>query len=320
LEALLKFPSYDSELQQFLDSTPGVSRQSLKPEDITQLRSDFFGRPIEEIISGKNLETFELTVPGYQGASLAMTVIKPKGATKALPALFHIHSGGMIAGDRFVGMEMVADWAEEFQMIATTIEYRLAPEFPDPYPIEDCYAALQYISDHSQDLGIDSSKIILVGMSAGGGLCAGVTLMARDRKGPKIFAQLLMCPMLDESNSSASSYQFQDLGLWDRGSNEVGWNSLLGNRRHGPEVSIYASPTKNQDYENLPKTFLDVGSLEVFRSEIVRFAEKIWGAGGDCELHVWANAFHGFDLSVPEANISKQALVARKQWLKRALA
>jgi acetyl esterase/lipase len=196
----------------------------------------------------------------------------------------------------------------------------LAPEFPDPYPIEDCYAALQYISDHSQDLGIDSSKIILVGMSAGGGLCAGVTLMSRDRKGPKIFAQLLMCPMLDESNSSASSYQFQDLGLWDRGSNEVGWNSLLGNRRHGPEVSIYASPAKNQDYENLPKTFLDVGSLEVFRSEIVRFAEKIWDAGGDCELHVWANAFHGFDLSVPEANISKQALVARKQWLKRALA
>lgn len=315
----MKVPSYDSELQRFLESTPAISRQSLKQEDIPQLRSEFSGRTIEEIIAGKNLQAFELRVPGYQGLDLAMTVIRPKSANEPLPVLFHIHSGGMIAGDRFVGMEMVADWAEEFRMVATTIEYRLAPEFPDPYPTEDSYAALQYVSEHSRELGVDSKKIILVGMSAGGGICAGVTLMARDREGPAIFGQLLMCPMLDESNSSPSSHQYKNLGLWDRDSNEVGWNSLLGNKRHGPEVSTYASPAKNSDYENLPKTFLDVGSLEVFRSEVVRFAEEIWNAGGDCELHVWANAFHGFDLSFPEANISKQALLARKQWLKRAL-
>ena len=306
---------YDSELQAFLDNNPDVSRVSLSPGGIEALRSNFQGSPIDQITTGRNLESKEIIVPGYQGHELAMTIIYPKGSKGPRPAIFHIHSGGMIAGDRLVGMGLVAKWAEELQLVATTIEYRLAPEYPDPYPVQDCYQALRYVMENAEELGIDSNKVILAGMSAGGGLAAGVHLLNRDQKGPQILGQLLMCPMLDEKNDSESSRQFVDIGLWDQGSNETGWNALLGDRRRTELVSIYASPSRNLDFEDYPATFLDVGSLEVFRSEVVDYARKIWLAGGSCELHVWPDAFHGFDLSCPEAEISKRAVAARTLWL-----
>ncbi|MDE0868056.1 MAG: alpha/beta hydrolase [Aquiluna sp.] len=312
-------PKYALELQAWLDANPEVSRTSLRQEDIGQLRETFVGNSIHSIIAGRNLESYELTVPGYLGAELTLTVIQPRGVASLRPLIFNIHSGGMIAGDRFIGLETIAQWADDFQVAATSIEYRLAPEFPDPYPIEDCYRALIYVAENASELGIDPKKIVVTGLSAGGGLSAGVALLARDRDGPELAGQMLICPMLDERNDSRSGRQFVDIGLWDRGSNDVGWSALLGDRRHTPLVSIYASPAMNVDYSGLPPTFLDVGSHEIFRSEVLQYAESIWLAGGDCELHVWAGAFHGFDLAAPGAEISKRAVSARGEWLRRVL-
>ena len=315
----IRIPQYDPELQAFLDANPAVSRVSLRPEGIPQLRKDFLSPGIEQIIGDRDIEVQELTVAGYQGAPLAMTVLRSRRATGNAPGIYHTHSGGMIAGDRYIGLELIAQFVQEFDAVCTSIEYRLAPEFADPYPIEDCWAGLQYVSENLAELGIDPNRLIVAGMSAGGGLAAGLALMARDRGGVKLAGQLLMCPMLDESNDTESSHQFVDLGLWDRGSNDTGWNALLGNRRHTNEVTAYASPSRAQSLSGLPPAFIDVGSLEVFRSEDVDYARRIWAEGGDAELHVWANAFHGFDLAHPTAIISKLAIAARRDWLARLL-
>ncbi len=156
-------------------------------------------------------------------------------------------------------------------------------------------------------------------MSAGGGLSAGLSMMARDLDGPQLGGALLMCPMLDYRNDSASSYQFQNLGLWDKGSNDTGWNAYLGDARASGTVSPYASAFHAHNLSDLPPTFLDVGTLEVFRSEIVAFAEKLAQADVPVELHMWQGAFHGFDLTYPEAQVSKEAIQARENWLLRLL-
>ena len=315
----IKNPQYDPELQAFLDANPAVSRSSLQPEGIPQLRKDFVSPSIEQIIGDRDIEVSELTVSGYLGATLAMTVLRSRRAGANAPGIYHTHSGGMIAGDRFIGLELMAQFVDEFNAVCTSIEYRLAPEFPDPYPIEDCWAGLKQVSENLHELGIDPDRLIVAGMSAGGGLAAGLALMARDRGEVRLAGQLLMCPMLDESNDTESSHQFVNLGLWDRGSNDTGWDALLGSKRHTDQVTPYASPSRAESLADLPPAFIDVGSLEVFRSEDVDYARRIWAAGGDAELHVWANAFHGFDLSLPTAKISQLAIAARRDWLARLL-
>lgn len=110
--------------------------------------------------------------------------------------------------------------------------------------------------------------------------------------------------MLDDRNDSPSAQQMRGVGIWDRSSNETGWNALLGDSvRGGPDVSAYAAPSRAADLSGLPSTFVDVGSAETFRDEDVAHASPMWRAGCHVELHVWPGGFHGFDVVVPHAVI-----------------
>lgn len=156
-------------------------------------------------------------------------------------------------------------------------------------------------------------------MSAGGGLAAAGALLARDRGGPQLLGQMLICPMLDDRNDSASGFQMEGHGAWDRTANETAWDAYLGELPRD-DVPIYASPGRAADLADLPPAFIDVGSAETFRDEDIAYASRIWAAGGEAELHVWPGGVHGFDALVPEAMISKDAREARARWLERLLA
>lgn len=186
-------------------------------------------------------------------------------------------------------------------------------------PAEDCYTGLEWTAKNAAELGIDAGRIIVGGVSAGGGLAAAVTLMARDRGGPALHGQLLICPMLDDRNDTPSAIQMAGLGVWDHTANNTGWTALLGEARGGPDVSPYASPARETDLSGLPPTFIDCGSAETFRDEDVDYAVRIWRAGGTAELHVWPGGFHGFDSFAPQAAVSQDAKAARVKWLRRLL-
>jgi acetyl esterase/lipase len=126
--------------------------------------------------------------------------------------------------------------------------------------------------------------------------------------------------MLDDRMTTLSSDQFDDAVLWTRASNEFGWRSLLGDRAGTDDVGIYEAPGRASDLAALPPTLVDVGSADLFRDEDVAFASTIWSAGGDCELHVWAGGYHGFELIAPTATLSADAREARRRWLTRTLA
>jgi acetyl esterase/lipase len=97
--------------------------------------------------------------------------------------------------------------------------------------------------------------------------------------------------------------------------NAFAWRSVLGDR----EARSYVSPALADDLSDLPTTYIDAGSAEVFRDEAVAYATRIWAAGGQAELHVWAGGFHGFDVLVPKALVSAAARAARIDWLARVL-
>jgi acetyl esterase/lipase len=315
-------PPFDPELAAALDVLAEQLPSSILPEMITAIRSglEFLAVPDDDLRRGGAFDVSERTVPGPAGApDISLLICRPAGVSTPLAAVYHTHGGGMIMGDNRTGVADLLDWAQELQLVVVSVEYRLAPEDPHPAPVEDCYAGLVWTAEHADELGIDPDRIIIAGASAGGGLAAGVALLARDRGGPALAAQALLCPMLDDRNDTPSSRQMAGLGVWDQTSNNTGWSALLGADCGGPGVSKYAAPARETDLSGLPPAFIDVGSAETFRDEDVAYASRIWQAGGVAELHVWPGGFHGFDVMVPQAAVSQAAKAARVGWLRRIL-
>ncbi|MCD0447773.1 alpha/beta hydrolase [Actinocorallia sp. API 0066] len=312
-------PPFDLELGATLAALAGVVSPTITPEDIPTLRgARTMTLPDLDLTLGGRLTVEEVTAPGPRGP-IPLIVGRPVEAGRPLPALYYMHGGGMIAGDARGGVLGPLKWAAELGLVVVSVDYRLAPEHPHPAPVEDCYAGLVWTVEQADVLGVDPHAVVVSGTSAGGGLAAAVALMARDRGGPPLLGQLLMCPMLDDRNSSGSALQMDGLGVWDRTSNATGWTALLGEAAGGPDVSPYAAPARATDLSNLPPAFIDVGSAETFRDEDVAYAAGIWASGGSAELHVWPGGFHGFDLLAPKAALSREARAARLAWLRRLL-
>ncbi|MEU9396991.1 alpha/beta hydrolase [Streptomyces sp. NPDC048324] len=316
-------PPFDPELAAELDAIADVLPPTITPDMIPAGRrrtdSGPFALPSNEELAHDGLfEVEEQTVPGPSGEpEVSLLICRPTAAADLRPIVYNIHGGGMVAGSHRLGIPL--DWAEELGLIMVSVEYRLAPEHPHPAPVEDCYAGLLWTAEHAKEIGGDPDRIILAGGSAGGGLAAAVALLARDRNGPQVIGQVLMCPMLDDRNDTPSAYQMAGLGVWDRTSNETGWSALLGDARGTARVSPYAAPARADDLSGLPPAFIDVGSAETFRDEDVAYASRIWLTGGIAELHVWPGGFHGFDGLVPQASLSTDARAARLRWLRRLL-
>ncbi|MEU1520348.1 alpha/beta hydrolase [Streptomyces sp. NPDC005811] len=318
-------PPFDPELAAALELIKEVIQPGMSPEDIEAIRQGPGISMLAELdlTAGGAFEVEDRTVPGPEGApGISLLICRPTAPAPARPrpVVYHVHGGGMVLGTNRVGVDVALDWARELDLVVVSVEYRLAPENPHPAPVEDVYAGLLWTVEHAKELGGDPERIVIAGASAGGGLTAALALLLRDRGGPRPLGQLLMCPMLDDRNDTPSSHQMAGLGVWDRTANETGWGALLGGLRGGPDVSPYAAPARAEDLSGLPPAFLDVGSAETFRDEVVTYASRIWQAGGVAELHVWPGGFHGFDGFAPQAALSRSARAAHVDWLRRLLA
>ncbi|GIH71959.1 alpha/beta hydrolase [Sphaerimonospora thailandensis] len=316
---------FDPALNEVLERMPRTAGPAPSLESIPAMREAgraMFMPSVAEVIGTREIDAEERTIPGPDGApDLEITVLRPRGLSAPVPGLYNIHGGGMISGHRYMDTARLADLVAELGVVAVNVEYRLAPENPDPAPVEDCYAGLTWMSRNAAELGVDPGRIVVMGGSAGGGLSAGVALLARDRKGPHLAGQLLLCPMLDDTNTTVSSHQYDGIGTWPRAMNLLGWRALLGEQAGDPaaDVSIYAAPARATDLSGLPPAFIEAGSAEMFRDEDVAYATRIWAAGGQAELHIWSGGFHGFDVFAPDHELTRAALAARLSWLRRTL-
>ena len=313
-------PPFDPELEAVLALMADQAPSTITPEMIPVIREALEGSvDVAGVLADAGVQRTDHTISGYQGAAIEVTVLRRLDHAGAGPGIYHLHGGGMVVGDRFVGLSQFLPWIVQHDAVVVTTEYRLAPEFPDPYPVEDSYAGLVWTAEHADDLGIDLDRLIVAGASAGGGLAAGTALLARDRQGPKLAGQVLIYPMLDDRDRSVSTTQIDGIGVWDRTSNVTGWSALLGDRRGTDDVSIYAAPARAHDLSNLPPAFIDCGSAEVFRDEDVAYATALWRDGVQAELHVWPGGFHGFDTIAPHTAIAQAMTAARDAWVAKVM-
>ncbi|MBO0679061.1 alpha/beta hydrolase [Mycolicibacterium sp. S2-37] len=261
----------------------------------------------------------EHTLTTSDGAELPLRWYRPTETALPGSAWVYLHGGGMILAMEHVGALydlIVREYVAASGMPALTVDYRVAPEHQDPTPVEDCYATLQWLADRAATLGVDAGRIAVAGDSAGGGLAAGVALLARDRGGPSIALQLLIYPMLDDRTTRPDPHLPPELLFWNYDDNITGWSALLGEGAGGSEVSPYAAPARMADLAGLPPTYIDTGDLDIFRDEDVGYARRLAAAGVPTELHVHPGCPHGFEAVAPGAAVSRQAIADRVRRLR----
>ncbi|MEV5876288.1 alpha/beta hydrolase [Streptomyces sp. NPDC052101] len=318
-------PPFDPELAAALAGLGDEAREPFTAENLAARQErDAAMRPrptVRDLRADGRFEVEELRVPGPQGGpDVTLVSARPAGSAGPLPLLYYLHGGGMIMGNAWsVLPRLLREWAGPLELAVVSVEYRLAPAAPYPAAVEDCYAGLRWVAAHAAELAVDAGRIVLGGKSAGGGLTAALALLTRDRGGPRPIGQLLLCPMLDDRNDTVSSHQLAGIDTWDRTSNATAWQALLGDRYGAADLPPYAAAARAAELSELPPAYIEVGSAETLRDEGVAYAQAIWRAGGQAELHVWPGAFHGFDTIAPRAALSQDARDARTRWLRRIL-
>lgn len=266
------------------------------------------------------VESEDVTVPGPSDEQgLPLRIYRPIEAEPSLPCVYWIHGGGMVMGELEQEDPTCERLVDELNCAVVSVDYRLAPEHPYPAPVDDCYAGLEWVAENEADIGIDSSRLAIVGPSAGGGLSAAVALRARDEGGPELCYQMLIYPMLDDRNSTESSKQITDLGIWDRETNRQAWDAYLGELRESDELPPYAAPGRVADLSGLPPTFVDVGTHDVFRDESRAYVDRLTNGGVPTEFHLWPGAYHGYDQFAPDSQLAQETWATRLNALRRAL-
>jgi acetyl esterase/lipase len=266
-----------------------------------------------------DLTVEDLYAPGIDGSDVQVRIYRPAQAPSPAPALYWIHGGGMVMGNIEMNDDACAIMAHKLEIVVAAVEYGLAPEHPYPAPLEDCYTGLRWLATNAGELGVDPSRLAIGGASAGGGLAAGLALLARDRGEISICFQYLVYPMLDDRNVTPSSHAIIDPKVWNRDANLYGWNAYLAGRAGADDVEPYAAPARATDLAGLPPAYINVGDLDLFVDEDIAYAQALMRAGVPVELHVYPGAFHGSNGFVSRSALSKRWTADERAALARAL-
>ena len=258
----------------------------------------------------EGVDTERHTFSASDGTTLTATWYRRSAGEQPGSAVLYLHGGGMIFGLEHIGTMYdiaVREYVAAAGVPMLVVDYRVAPEYPHPTPVEDCYTALEWLVGQATAFGFDPSRLAVMGDSAGGGLAAGVCLMARDRGGPSVAQQLLIYPMLDDRPSTPDPAMLPFL-TWTYDDNLTGWGALLGDKAGGDDVSPYAAPARAADLAGLPDTYIDVGDLDIFRDEDIAYAGRLSDAGVPTELHLHPGCPHAFEALARGADVAARAL------------
>jgi acetyl esterase len=268
------------------------------------------------------LDIDKLSVPGPEGApEVRMRRYRPALSDGALPALVYFHGGGFVVGSLDLYDTDCRRIAAEVEAVVVSVDYRLAPEHPFPAGLEDCYAALVWVAEHADELGVDPDRIAVGGESAGGGLAAGVALLARDRSGPSLCLQLLSIPELDDrmETESMRTLGAEAIPVTTLANGAISWDSYLGAGVRGTDqVSPYAAPARATDLAGLPPALVTAYELDALRDEDIAYAQRLMSSGVPTELHVYRGAFHSCTW-LSQAGICQKILADLIDTLRRAL-
>ena len=266
----------------------------INDENLQGIRETLDGlRPPLEDEKSYNVTRKEIFVPQDNAPDVRCLLYIPDDRKEAPgPGYLHIHGGGYIIGSPEGSDTQNLLLAYEIGAVIISVDYRLAPENPIPAPLDDCYAALGWFHENSEELGIDRARIGIGGESAGGGLAAALAIKARDEGKYQVCWQSLTYPMLDDRTGDDEHPGDPLVGefVWTREFNQYAWSSYLADaKREAPQA-----PGRLEDFKGLPSTWMFTASLDLFRDENIDYAQRLMSAGVSCDLVVYPGACHAF--------------------------
>ena len=268
------------------------------------IQSICFGKEIHM----KRYTTEKRKIPST-GRDIKILIFRPASAKKEpvqTPGVLWIHGGGYATGmAEMAYFSRPLALVKKYGAVVVCLSYRLSIEAPYPAALEDCHAALCWVKDHAGELGINSSRIMVGGESAGGGLTAALCMYARDRGSVNIAYQMPIYPMLDDRDTDSS--RDNHALVWNTKRNHAAWKLYL---KGLTDIPPYAAPARQTDYANLPPAYTFVGDIEPFYCETLRYIENLQAAGVEADVDVYPDWFHGYDLYFPFKKKAKSAIAA----------
>ena len=265
--------------------------------------------------------------PSDSSSSSSTTISTPNSTTTTAAVIF-VHGGGYISSTIDDYDVSVATYASSTSIPFLAVDYRLAPEHRYPTALNDVHASLKWLHSHADELNVDPNRIILMGSSAGAGLVAATAILvarsstttSRSSSSKKlgIAKQVLIAPMLDhrnvhsttESDLALAPTPLSRLRSWNHVDNATGWRAYLGDELYDCPDSVVmetASPAQLQSAEGMPPLYIEVGGLDIFAQEDIRYAMNYVEAGIAVELHVYPGLPHSYDSLGAQAEVVQRA-------------
>ena len=243
-----------------------------------------------EVPEGIKKTVFDIT--SFDGKVISCYMVGPEKTKKNVPAIVYYHGGGFFGPLQPMMFQNAVHYAQQLNCNVFLPEYRLAPKYSFPVPLEDCYSTLLHIVEHAAELHVDKKKIIIYGDSAGGCLAASVTHLIRDRKGPEAVGQMLIYPVTDNSMNHKSMEDYKD-AVWTASASRQMWNMYLKSGDQG--MIKYAAPLNSDDFSNLPQAYVEPQEMDCLRDEAIAYAKKLQESGTMTEINIIKASYHGFD-------------------------
>ncbi|MEX3935362.1 alpha/beta hydrolase [Paraburkholderia phymatum] len=275
-----------------LNSGTGPAINTLPPAKARQVLIDA-QNSVKVDLSG--IEVSNRTIE-QDGISVPLTIVRPQGATGTLPVFMFFHGGGWILGDFQTHERLVRDLVVQSGAVAVFVNYAPSPEARYPVAINQAYAATKWVAEHGNEIGVDGSRLAVVGNSVGGNMAAVVSLMAKDKHGPQIRFQGLMWPVTDANFNDGSYLAYQKNHFLTRAMMQWFWDAYT--KDPAQRAQIYASPLRGSEDElqGLPPALIQVAQFDVLRDEGEAYGRKLGAAGNEVTTTRYNGTIHDFGL------------------------
>jgi acetyl esterase len=271
-------PVLEPTTQKFIDALAaagGPPIYTLSPDAARDVLAGAQAQPVAKLPASIEDTTFPVGPTG----SVRIRIVRPQGASGALPVVMHFHGGGWILGDKETHDRMTREIAVGANATVVFVDYERSPEAHYPVAIEQAYAATKYVAEHGRELAVDPTRLAIVGDSVGGNMAAAVTLMAQERGGPKIAFQVLFYPVTDADFDTGSYHAFAD-GPWlTKPAMEWFWNAYLPDVAARQQITATPLNASLEQLKGLPDALVIVDENDVLRDEGEAYARKLAQAG-----------------------------------------
>lgn len=300
-----------------LNSQKGPGLETLSPVRARQVLTDA-QNSVKVDLSG--IDVSNRTIE-QDGVSVPITIVRPQGITGAPPVFMFFHGGGWILGDFPTHERLVRDLVVQSGAVAVFVNYTPSPEAQYPVAINQAYAATKWVAAHGNEIGVDGSRLAVVGNSVGGNMAAVVSLMAKDKGGPSIRFQGLLWPVTDHNFNDGSYNSYPQGHFLTRPMMKWFWDAYTKSEAQRNE--IYASPLRasQSELKGLPPALIQVAQFDVLRDEGEAYGRKLDEAGVEATTTRYNGTIHDFGLlnALADDAPTKAALKAMANELKTRL-